>query len=92
MTCRYPRAGYGRISEPGNFTGYGYLWWRRNTGEHETFVALGYGGQFIFVIPELQLVLVTTSAWDQETNPNRYVHYAGILDLVDNYIIPAVGS
>ena len=76
--------------EPGNFTGYGYLWWRRDTGGHETFVALGYGGQFIFVIPELQLVVVATSTFDKKINPNRYVHYEGVLELLDDYIIPAV--
>ena len=41
--------------EDGNLTGYGYLWWRRDTRGHETFVALGYGGQFILIIPDLEL-------------------------------------
>ncbi len=77
--------------EKGNFTGYGYLWWRRDTRGHETFVGLGYGGQFIFIIPDLDMIVVATSAWDAETNPDRFKHYLGFFDLVDNYIIPAVG-
>lgn len=76
--------------KPGKFTGYGYLWWRRETVEYETFVGLGYGGQFIFVIPKLKLVVVTTSSWDPKTNPERFVHYAAVFDLVDNYILPSV--
>ena len=74
-----------------NFTGYGYLWWRRDSQGHETFVGLGYGGQFILIIPDLDMIVVATSAWDAKTNPDRFKHYLSFFDLVDNYIIPAVG-
>jgi CubicO group peptidase (beta-lactamase class C family) len=40
--------------------GYGYYWWRRKTNGHQAFVASGYGGQLICVIPDLQMVIVTT--------------------------------
>ena len=33
--------------------GYGYLWWLPETG----YLAIGYGGQFIVVIPDLNLVI-----------------------------------
>jgi CubicO group peptidase (beta-lactamase class C family) len=76
--------------QPGHFTGYGYLWWRRDSAGYETYVALGYGGQFIFVIPELKAVLVAASAWDRETNPNRMSHYQAFFEVVDKEIIPAI--
>ncbi|MGI9582163.1 serine hydrolase domain-containing protein [Chryseobacterium sp. RRHN12] len=40
--------------------GYGYYWWRRKTNGHQAFVATGYGGQLICVIPDLKTVIVTT--------------------------------
>lgn len=40
--------------------GYGYYWWRRKTNGHQAYVATGYGGQLICVIPDLKMVIVTT--------------------------------
>jgi CubicO group peptidase (beta-lactamase class C family) len=40
--------------------GYGYYWWRRKINGHQAFVASGYGGQLICVIPDLKVVIVTT--------------------------------
>ena len=40
-----------------NLSGYGYLWWLPQEG----FLAYGYGGQFIAVIPERNLVIGTHS-------------------------------
>ena len=41
---------------------YGYGWWLRTLGGHAAYYAWGYGGQFIFVIPELDSVIVATSS------------------------------
>jgi len=43
---------------------YGYLWWVSTAGPYASFYALGYGGQTIYVIPALDVVLVTTAQWD----------------------------
>lgn len=40
--------------------GYGYYWWRRMTNGHQAIVASGYGGQIIFIVPDLKLIVVTT--------------------------------
>lgn len=40
---------------------YGYLWWTDNTNSFPVFYANGYGGQFIYVVPEHNLVVVTTT-------------------------------
>jgi CubicO group peptidase (beta-lactamase class C family) len=50
--------------------GYGYYWWRRKVKGHQAFVASGYGGQLICVIPDLQLVIVTT-CFVNENNRGR---------------------
>ena len=41
--------------------GYGWLWWVGTDGDQRTFSARGYGGQYIYVIPHLDLVAVATS-------------------------------
>ena len=43
-----------------NANGYGYYWWRRKTNGHQAFVAVGYGGQIICIVPDLQMVIVAT--------------------------------
>ena len=48
---------------------YGYQWWRLQDEEptvamlavNDAFFALGFGGQFIFVVPHLKLVVVSTA-------------------------------
>ena len=48
-------------SPAGGPAGYGYLWWTRKVEGYRAFYASGYGGQFIYVIPELNLVAVIVS-------------------------------
>lgn len=61
---------------------YGYQWWVHPSG---TFLALGYAGQYLIVSPELDLVVVFTSALreDEFFLPWR---------LFQTYISPAVGE
>jgi CubicO group peptidase (beta-lactamase class C family) len=63
---------------------YGYLWW---LGAHESFTysARGLGGQYIFVIPDYDLVVVITS--DPEPGTGNLPK-----DLLADYILPAVDS
>ncbi|MGH7719587.1 MAG: 6-aminohexanoate hydrolase, partial [Gemmatimonadaceae bacterium] len=66
---------------------YGYGWWLRTSAGHEVAFAWGYGGQFIFVVPNLRLVVVTTS------DPNARTRESGHLDavhaLLGQHIVPA---
>ncbi len=59
---------------------YGYGFWIRKFGDHDSYYAWGYGGQFIFIIPRLDLVIVTTSRADVTTE--RREHLDGIYRLV----------
>jgi CubicO group peptidase (beta-lactamase class C family) len=62
--------------------GYGYQWWVDDSG---IFMAVGYAGQFIFVVPEKELVVVFTS---DLSDRDFYVPQVLLID----YIIPAVLS
>lgn len=50
---------YGRSRWSGD--GYGFGWWRRSRDGTAIQYAFGYGGQFLFVVPELRAVVVATS-------------------------------
>jgi CubicO group peptidase (beta-lactamase class C family) len=67
---------------------YGYGWWIRELGGRKTYYAWGYGGQFIFVVPDLQLVAVTTSRSD--VSRERRDHNDAIYDIVGRLIVPVV--
>jgi len=68
--------------------GYGYLWWRsteRYAGHTaEMFFANGNGGQYIFVIPSLDLVVVFTGENYNSDAQNRP------FEILDTYVLPAV--
>lgn len=46
---------------PHRYGAYGYLWWLPPDDPWDSFAAVGYGGQFLYVVPELQMLLVMTS-------------------------------
>ena len=72
---------------------YGYQWWRLQDQEptvgmlavNDAFFALGFGGQFIFVVPHLNMVVVSTAA---NFGPDESL----FLKLLREHIFPAVLS
>ena len=69
---------------------YGYGFWIRQLAGHDSYYAWGYGGQFIFIVPSLQLVVVTTSRVD--VSSERRDHLGAIYDLVELQVIPALAG
>jgi len=55
------------------YEGYGYQWWLEgNTDDtlpHDLFMANGHDGQFIYVIPSLELVIVRNGHYDKFQGP-----------------------
>ena len=43
---------------------YGYLWWVTNIDSHHVYFANGYAGQFIVVVPDIDVVVVATAEWN----------------------------
>jgi CubicO group peptidase (beta-lactamase class C family) len=73
-----------RGRSPISGTEYGYGWWIREMGGHRAHYAWGFGGQYIFVVPDLDLVVVTTSA--STVAEDRRSHRVSVFDLVDSLI------
>jgi hypothetical protein len=69
-----------------SYAGEGYLW---SLDEKQgSFWACGRGGQFIFVLPAKQLVVVMTA--NLQPGDNR--DFTPLKTLFDDYVLPAVGS
>ena len=66
---------------------YGYGWWIRALGGRTAYYAWGYGGQFVFVVPATQMVIVTTS--DPNVSRERREHLNGIYDLAAEIVMAA---
>jgi CubicO group peptidase (beta-lactamase class C family) len=65
-----------RTSSRFNSHRYGLGWWVRNSGAHAVYFAWGYGGQYTFVVPSLELTVVMTSdpISPREGSHNRTLH------------------
>jgi len=42
---------------------YGHLWWVSESQPEPAYLAWGFGGQFVYVVPSLNLVVVATTDW-----------------------------
>lgn len=60
---------------------YGYFWWVEKNTDYNIFFAGGFGEQRIFVIPELDMVIVVTVDVDQGIGGHFYL---------DDVVLPAV--
>ncbi len=67
-------------TSPWNGHHYGYHWWTREYDGMKVHFAWGYGGQFIFVIPARQLVVVATASLNRGRDGR---HLRSVHDLVD---------
>jgi CubicO group peptidase (beta-lactamase class C family) len=61
--------------------GYGYQWWVKKVDGCSSFRAWGRRGQFIVVVPELDLVIAVTSD-PAQPHPPTSIHYSPLFDLV----------
>ena len=59
---------------------FGFLWYIGRYDTTDLYNASGYGGQYIYVIPEMKMVIVCTSDLDR--------HHGENYGLISQYIIP----
>jgi CubicO group peptidase (beta-lactamase class C family) len=69
---------------------YGYSWWVHELGGHDTCFAWGYGGQYIFVVPDLDMVIVTTASPD--VSEERRGHRQQVFDILLRYVVQPLSA
>lgn len=67
--------------------GYGYQWWSSRAGKHYFWYASGHGGNYIILLPDLDMVIVTTAdplhdKWDE----NSWKYEGAVNRLVGRFI------
>ena len=68
---------------------YGYGWWIREMAGRQAYYAWGFGGQYIVIVPSLDLTVVSTSA--ATVSEDRRDHRRTVEDLIEQLIVGALG-
>jgi CubicO group peptidase (beta-lactamase class C family) len=69
---------------------YGYQIWLGTWSGHRYYMAMGWGGQFIFIVPDQELV-VTSTCWTSDiTYQEAGEHWTKIIRIIVEKIFPAV--
>ncbi len=71
---------------------YSYLWWVGQAHGHDLFFAMGWGGQFIVCVPDLNLVVAATCKWRGVSSGAAGMHWYDIFIIIMDNIVPAVGD
>ena len=69
---------------------YGYQIWINTSGEHKYHFAMGWGGQFIFIVPDHNLVVTASCKTSGLTWQQAGEHWSSIIQIIVEDIFPAV--
>jgi CubicO group peptidase (beta-lactamase class C family) len=69
---------------------YGYGWWMRELAGHQAYFAWGFGGQYIILVPDLDVVVVTTSA--STVAEDRRTHRRTLFELVEDLVVAPLAA
>ncbi len=73
---------------PWNGHRYGFLWWIEQWGGERAYFAWGYGGQYLVLVPRLELAIVATS----DLARRDFRHTRALRNLFDQWLIPAFSA
>ena len=71
-------------------TDYGYYWWLGSAYGQNFVCANGYGGQFIFIVKNLNLVIVSRTDYRNISDTKAGENWYNVLNIIINKILPAV--
>ena len=70
---------------------YGYLWWLRQLAGHDVAIAWGWGGQLLYVIPDLEIVVaITTNTADDHAGADTEEFSSRAHGFIRDAVIPSV--
>ena len=78
-------AGPGGVPDPLRDRAYGYAWWVHHLGGHDTCFAWGYGGQYVFIVPGLDLVIATTAS--PNVSEERRDHRRQVVEMLTRLVV-----
>ena len=70
---------------------YGYQIWLGNSGGKKYFMAMGWGGQFIFILPDHNTVITATCWTSDLSDVEAGKHWTQIIRIIVEKIFPAIG-
>lgn len=76
-----------RAVSPWSGNGYGYGWFTRRSAGETVHFGWGYGGQMLFIVPDLELTVVMIS--DPSPHPRAESHLPALHAMMDEAIVPA---
>ena len=65
---------------------YGYFFWNRDICGYKVHIAWGWGGQFVCLVPELDLMVVSTA----DTGGHDAVKEADVAAFLDRFVLPYI--
>lgn len=80
------RAAQARTAEVDDVFAYSEGWWTQTISERSTYFAWGFGGQFIYVVPSADVVLVTS----EDTSDNSINKEINPREFIRDYLLPAI--
>jgi CubicO group peptidase (beta-lactamase class C family) len=69
---------------------YGYGWWMREIAGRQAYYAWGFGGQYIYIVPSLELTVVSTSS--PAVSEDRREHRRTVDDIIEHLIVTALAG
>ena len=77
---------------PPEFCGYGLLWWVADRADPPLYFAAGHGGQYVVVVPALDLVVVTMADADAVARPKGMPLRRLVMDVIVPAFMPPAAS
>jgi CubicO group peptidase (beta-lactamase class C family) len=78
------------VAAQGHSDGYGYQWWTATADGDDAFAAVGYGGQIIQVIPDRNVVVVTSTEMRENDMTSQGIDNGLLLNVIEDDIISQI--